>query len=160
MGRKSLRKDKSIYQKSGERASLTRRQASEQLGFLSENRIEKIESGKSQIQPAEVLAMETVYHDPLLINHHCTKNCLIGMKTVPAIRKRALSETVLDLLLQKNRLDKQMENLMESVCSEADSEESRKVIEEVIRTASKIGRISEEMKLHVFEGEKENEKKN
>lgn len=160
MGRKSLRKDKSIYQKSRERASLTRRQASEQLGFLSENRIEKIESGKSQIQPAEVLAMETVYHDPLLINHHCTKNCLIGRKTIPSVQKRPLSETVLDLLLQKNRLDRQMEQLIEAVSSEAESDQNRKVIEDVICIARKIGRISEELKLHVFEGEKENEKKN
>ena len=155
-----MKKDKSIYQKSREQAGLTRRQASEQLGFLSENRIEKIESGKAQIQPAEVAAMEAVYRDPLLMNHHCTKNCLIGMKTVPVIQKRTISETVLDLLLQKNRLDRQLEKLIEAACAETLSEENRKTIEEVIRITQKTGRISEELKLIVFYGEKENEKKN
>ena len=42
MGRKSLRSQKSIYQKSREKAGLTRKQASEKIVYLSENQLEKM----------------------------------------------------------------------------------------------------------------------
>ena len=48
MGKKSIREDKNIFQLSREEAGLTRAQASEKLVFISESRIEKYESGKSE----------------------------------------------------------------------------------------------------------------
>lgn len=57
---------------------MTRKQASEKIGFISENRLEKIESRKSVIEPSEVLAMEEAYRDYTLANAHCTQCCAIG----------------------------------------------------------------------------------
>ena len=44
MGRKSTKENKNIYQLSREDASLTREAAAEVLGFMSADRIEKIEN--------------------------------------------------------------------------------------------------------------------
>ena len=43
MGRKSVRENKNIYQLSREEANMTRAEASEATGFMSESVIEKIE---------------------------------------------------------------------------------------------------------------------
>ena len=47
MGRKSTKENKNIYQISREAVSLTREAASELLEYISADRIEKIESGRS-----------------------------------------------------------------------------------------------------------------
>ena len=56
MGRKSTKENKNIYHISRENVGLTREAASEQLGFISADRIEKIENGKSAPHPDEILA--------------------------------------------------------------------------------------------------------
>jgi len=45
MGRASTKENKSIYQTAREELSLTRMQASELLGGITDTRLEKIESG-------------------------------------------------------------------------------------------------------------------
>ena len=65
MGKKSTKEDKSIYQICREEAGLTRAEASEAMSFVSESRIEKFESGKSPVQPEEVLAMAKAYKKPV-----------------------------------------------------------------------------------------------
>ena len=57
MGKKSVKEDKSIYQLAREEADMTRAEASEAMAFVSESRIEKYVSGRSPVQPEEVLAM-------------------------------------------------------------------------------------------------------
>ncbi len=47
MGKKSTKENKNIFQLSREEKGLTRAEASESLEFVSESRIEKIESEKS-----------------------------------------------------------------------------------------------------------------
>ena len=47
MGRRSTKENKNIYQLSREETSLTREAAAEALGFISADRIEKIENEKS-----------------------------------------------------------------------------------------------------------------
>ena len=57
MPRRSVKPNKNIYFKSRENAGLTREKASELTGFMSDDRIERIESGKSAPRPDEILAM-------------------------------------------------------------------------------------------------------
>ena len=57
MGRKSTKENKNIYQISRENNGLTRDAAAERLEFISSDRIEKIESEKSNPHPDEILAM-------------------------------------------------------------------------------------------------------
>ena len=51
MGRKSTKENKNIYQISREKMDYTRETAAEKLGFISSDRIEKIENEKSLPHP-------------------------------------------------------------------------------------------------------------
>ncbi len=114
MGRKSLKTEKNIYQIARENAGFTRREASEKLGFLSENRIEKIEADKAQIHPAEVLAMEKAYQDELLVNRHCSSQCAIGRKYIPLAQKRPISEVVLEIVALTSALEQIQPDLIQA----------------------------------------------
>ena len=57
MGRKSTKENKNIYQISRENMEYSREGAAEKLGFISSDRIEKIENEKSLPHPEEILAM-------------------------------------------------------------------------------------------------------
>lgn len=70
MGRASTKQNKTQYQILREELGLTRERASETLGWISQERIEKIESEKSLPHPDEVLAMSVAYKSPGLCNYY------------------------------------------------------------------------------------------
>ena len=72
MGRKSTKDNKNIYQRSREKLGLTREAASDLLGYISADRIEKIESEKSTPYPEEIISMADCYKNPMLCNYYCT----------------------------------------------------------------------------------------
>lgn len=113
MGKKSVKEDKNIYQISREEAKLTRAQASEKLAFISESRIEKVESEKSPIHPEEVLAMSKAYKQPQLCNYYCSHECPIGVEFVPEVKIKNLSQIVLEMLASINALHRQKDRLIE-----------------------------------------------
>ena len=61
MGKKSTKENKNMYFQSREEAGFTRAQASEEMDYITESRIEKIESGVTQVQPSDVVAMAKAY---------------------------------------------------------------------------------------------------
>ena len=61
MGRLSTKENKTIFQLSREELGYSREKASELLGWISPERIEKIENEKSMPHPDEILAMSIVY---------------------------------------------------------------------------------------------------
>lgn len=112
MARKSIKKDKTIYQQFREEAGLTRAQASEALSFISESRIERIEYGALP-QPEEVVEMALVYKKPELCNYYCSHECRIGQEYVPEVRVSSLQQIVLEMLASLNVLDQNKERLIE-----------------------------------------------
>ena len=80
MGRKAAKENQTRYLISRENASLSRAAAAEVLGFISEDRIERIEYEKSDPYPEEILAMAEGYKDPELCNYYCSTKCPIGQK--------------------------------------------------------------------------------
>ena len=104
MPRKSTRSNKSIYQISREKAGLTREAASEKMSFISDDRIENIESERTAPQPEDILEMARVYEDPLLCNAYCSTQCPIGRKYVPTISRKELSQITLEVLDHVNAL--------------------------------------------------------
>ena len=54
MGRKSTKENKNIYQISREKMNYTRETAAEKLGFISSDRIEKIENEKTLPHPEAI----------------------------------------------------------------------------------------------------------
>ncbi len=113
MGKKSTKENKNIYFESREEAGLTRAQASEAIGFISDSRLEKIESEKTTIQPEDVVAMAKAYKKPELCNYYCTHECAIGRDSVPEVKMSSLSEIVLAMLASLNSLEIQKNRLIE-----------------------------------------------
>ena len=113
MGKKSTREDKSIYFESREQAGLTRAQASELLGTISESRLEKIETGKTAIYPEDIVDMARAYKRPELCNYYCTHQCRIGQETMSEVKSSTLSEIVLGMLSALNSLDNQKNRLID-----------------------------------------------
>ena len=113
MGRKSVKENKNRFQISREEAELTREAAAEKMIFVSDDRIEKIESGKSQAHPEEVVAMAECYKDATLCNHYCANECPIGRKFVPEITMKELPQITLELINYLNQLEKQKDRFVE-----------------------------------------------
>lgn len=86
MGRVSVKENRNIYHLCREELGLSREKASEILGSIPPERIEKIENEKSLPHPDEVLIMSEVYKMPNLCNHYCANECPIGKQYVPEFR--------------------------------------------------------------------------
>ena len=112
MGKRSVKENKSIYQTSREAKNLSREAASELLVYLSPERIEKIESGKSAAHPDEVLTMEECYENPELCNYYCTHECPIGMKYVPEAKLKDFSQVTIDIIAAVNSLQEEKDRLI------------------------------------------------
>lgn len=113
MGRKSTKENKNIYQTSREKMNYTRETAAEKLGFISSDRIEKIENEKTLPHPEEILAMADTYKNPLLCNYYCSHKCPIGIEHVPEIKEKDLSQITLEMLATLNKLSHEKERLIE-----------------------------------------------
>lgn len=113
MGKKSTKENKNIYFQSRENAGLTRAQASERIGCISESKIEKIENGTTPPQPEDVVLMAEAYKNPRLCNYYCSHECRIGQEYVPEVEIKGLPEIALGLLSSLNALDKCKERLIE-----------------------------------------------
>lgn len=115
MGRASTKKDKSIYQTTREALNLTREAASELIGFMSADRIEKIENAKVSIQPEDVLALSNCYKSPALCNHYCANECPIGKEYVPELELKELANIAIETLNGLNRINREKDRLLEIV---------------------------------------------
>lgn len=113
MGRKSVKENKNIYQLCRESLDYSRAKAAEKLGWISETRIENIESGKSSPKPDEVKAMAEVYHCPELCQNFCAHECEIGKNRVSEVKEESLSQIVLEMLASLNKLGKEKDRLIE-----------------------------------------------
>ena len=113
MGKRSTKENKNVYQQSREARELSREAASEALQFVSADRIEKIESGKSMPHPDEVLLMEQGYGDPTLSNYYCTHECPIGMKYVQKAELKELPQLTVELLSALNAMEEEKNRLID-----------------------------------------------
>ena len=139
MGRNSTKENKNIYQQSRENAALTREAAAEQMEFLSESKIEKIEYEKTLPHPEEVLAMAKCYKDPSLCNYYCSHECPIGQEYVPEVKFKELSQITLEMLASLNSLEKEKNRLIEITVDGVISPDERKDFEKI---QEQLGQIS------------------
>ena len=139
MGKKSIKENKNIYQMAREDADLTRAEASEKIGYISESRLEKIESEKTNIQPEDVIAMAKVYDKPELCNHYCAYECAIGYGHVPAVRIKDISNIILELVVSLNTINDDKDRLMEIM---VDGEITPDEIEDFARIKLELNKVS------------------
>lgn len=112
MPKKSTKENKNIYLRCREAAGLTRETAAEQLGFISEDRIYRIEKGALP-DPDEVLTMARCYQSSTLCNYYCANECKIGQEYVPEVKMKELSQITLEMLATLNSLNHDKERLIE-----------------------------------------------
>ncbi|MCR5507276.1 MAG: helix-turn-helix transcriptional regulator [Lachnospiraceae bacterium] len=115
MGRSSIKENKSIYQLTREELKLTREKASELIGFMSPERIEKIENAKVNVQPDDVMALAECYKAPKLCNYYCANECPIGQKHVPEIEIKDLAQITIETLNSLNKINKEKDRLLEII---------------------------------------------
>lgn len=149
MGKKSVKKDKNIYQICREEMELTREKASELLETISADRIEKIESGKSLPHPDEVVRMSDCYKMPNLCNQFCAKECPIGQEYVPEITMKDLSQITLEMLASLNSVEKKKDRLIEIVADGKIDEDEYKDFVSIQDELEKISLAVEALQLWV-----------
>ena len=145
MGRKSTKENKNIYQISREEADLTRDAAAEALGFISADRIEKIENEKTMPHPDEILAMAECYKKPNLCNYYCSHECPIGQKHVPEVKMKDLSQITLEVLAALNTLEKEknrfIEITMDGIISSDELTDFRRINEQLSQIATTVSAL-------------------
>ena len=113
MARVSTKENKNIYQQLREAQKWSREKASEEMEGIQADRIERIESGKSNAHPDEVVIMAEKYKAPQLCNYYCANECEIGKQYVPEIKMKDLTQIVLEMLSSLNSAKKKQERLIE-----------------------------------------------
>lgn len=139
MGRVSTKENKNLFQTSRENLGYSREKASELLGWISPERIEKIENEKSAPHPDEVLAMSDVYMTPRLCNHYCSKMCPIGQEYVPEIKIKDLSQIILEMIASMNSVQKSKDRLIEIT---ADGKITSDEMEDFVEIQENLEKIS------------------
>lgn len=149
MGRRSVKENKNVYQQSRENMGLSREAAGELLMFVSADRIEKIESGKSAPHPDEVLQMEQGYKDPKLSNYYCTHECPIGMKYVQKAELKELPQLTVELLSALHAMEEEKNRLIDiSVDGRVNSFE-RKEFDVILAKLAALDRTIRSMRLWI-----------
>lgn len=147
MGRKSVKENKNICQLSREGAGLTREGASEAIGFMSEDRIERVESGKSLAHPDEIMAMSEAYRDPLLCNRFCSGVCPIGKKYIARLESKSLGQITLESVAAINMLEKYKARMIEIAADGKLSEDELDDFGEILSLLRDISKASKQLEI-------------
>ena len=149
MGRKSVRENKNEYQLAREEANLTRAQAAELMQFVSESRIEKIESEKSEPHPDEILAMADAYKKPALCNFYCSTKCPLGQEYIPHVEVKNLSQITLEMLATLNNLNKEKDRMIEITADGVISEDEMEDFTRIKNQLSQIAMTADSLQLWI-----------
>ena len=149
MGRKSVRENKNEYQLAREEANLTRAQAAELMEYVSESRIEKIESEKSEPHPDEILAMADAYKKPSLCNFYCSTKCPLGQEYIPHVEVKDLSQITLEMLATLNNLNKEKARMIEITADGVISEDEMEDFTRIKNQLSQIAMTADSLQLWI-----------
>ena len=115
MGRRSVKENKSVWQTTREDLGLTREKAAELIPGFSPERIEKIENGRTQIQPEDALLLAEYYRAPSLRNYYCVHECPIGQAHALPTESKELAQIAIETLNAVNKLSRSRDRLLEIV---------------------------------------------
>ncbi|MBR5337206.1 MAG: helix-turn-helix domain-containing protein [Lachnospiraceae bacterium] len=149
MGRKSIRENKNEYQLAREDAGFTRAEAAELMEYMSESRIEKIESEKSEPHPDEIIAMAAAYKKPALCNYYCSTKCPLGQASVPKVESKDLSQITLEMLATLNSLDKEKDRMIEITADGLISDDEMEDFSRIRKQLTQISAIVDSLQLWI-----------
>ena len=153
MARRSTKEDKNLYFLAREQAGFTREQASERIGYISADRIEKIENERIRPQPDDVLAMAVGYQDPYLCNLFCSQECPIGQKYTPKVEVKDISQLTLELMVGLTKMNLLKDRLMEIVVDGRITDEEKKDFLAIREQLEQMSIVVEAMKLWISQSE-------
>ena len=153
MARRSTKEDKNLYFLAREQAGFTREQASERIGYISADRIEKIENERIRPQPDDVLAMAVGYQDPYLCSHFCSQECPIGQKYTPKVEVKDISQLTLELMVGLTKMNLLKDRLMEIVVDGRITDEEKKDFLAIREQLEQMSIVVEAMKLWISQSE-------
>lgn len=157
MGKKSVKENKNEYQRCREAARLTRQQASEIMEYVSADRIEKIESERTEPHPDEILAMSQCYKNASLCNYYCSQKCPIGREYIPAIELKDLTQITLEVLATLNSLEKDKDRFIEIAADSKVTDDERADFIKIKKKLEQISITADSLRLwidqSVIEGE-------
>ena len=104
-----------MWQMTREDLGLTREKAGELIPGFSPERIEKIENGRTQIQPEDVMLLAEYYKKPSLRNYYCVNECPIGQVHALRPEPKELGQIAVETLNALNRMNRSKERLLEIV---------------------------------------------
>ena len=139
MGKKSTKENKTKYHLVREELGWSREYASEQMGMITPERLERIENEKVTPDPKEILVMAETYGRPSLCNYYCSQKCPIGQQYVPEIEIKELSSIVLEMLASLNSVNKRKDRLIEIT---ADGKIDKDEMDDFIFIQEELERIS------------------
>lgn len=139
MPRHTTSPQKSRYQVRREELGLSRERASELLETITQDRIERIETGKYPAYPEEVLNMAEKYQDPQLCNYYCARECAIGKRYVPEVEVKHLSQIVLEMLASLNSVRTRQDRLIDIT---ADGRITAEEVADFVKIQRELERIS------------------
>jgi transcriptional regulator with XRE-family HTH domain len=125
----------SVRKKNG----LSREKASELMDTLSPEKIEKIENGKQEPTPADIMEMAKGYGEPSIRNYYCAHDCPMGKFYVREIEIKELEKTVLQMIASLNAMHGLQERL---ISISADGKIDDKEIRDFVRIQKELERIS------------------
>ena len=112
MGRRSIKKDKSVYMLAREQQGFTREKASDEIDGITPSRLEKLETGKIMMQPEDVVMLARAYKEPRLCNYYCSHDCAIGRKSIPELEEKELPRIALEMVNAVSRLYERREDIL------------------------------------------------
>lgn len=110
-----MENEKSIYRQIREDLGISREKASDLLKCIPPERIEKIENGKVNVMPDDILCMADGYNRPDLCNHYCLFECSIGKRYGRETKVQDLAHITVDTLNALNQIEKERNRLLEIV---------------------------------------------
>ena len=140
MGRRSTKENKSIWQTTRESLGLTREKAGELIPGFSPERIEKIENGRTQIQPEDALLLAKYYRAPALLNYYCCNECPIGEIHAVRTESKELAQIAVETLNAVNKMNRCKDRLLEIV---EDGQVRRDEYEDFMEIKKTLDRIAQ-----------------
>lgn len=144
-----------IFFASRKSAGLTREQASNCMGCMSVDRLEKIENERISAHPDDVLLMAKHYKDPALRRQYCSTLCPLGTGFLRPIQAKSLSQITLEMLASLNALEVQKNRLIEITVDGQITEDEYKDFNKIREQLEQISASVDSLKLWIEKMEME-----
>ena len=142
------KKEENRYKSLRREMKWSREAAASELG-MSDDKPERIENGKQNPNPQDVLLMAKAYQSPELCNYYCHYDCEIGMKYVPEVPDASLPKIILNLLKAANEFEDMEKKLIHITADEAiDNDEIPEMVQ-IQQTLEQLSLMIEALQLCV-----------